>query len=720
MFSGRKSSRGSRVITSTRPISSYSRAKYHENKLHGIARPSIDNLIEQLSKQYLNEKEVRKDNLYSNTLKHIKNNITLSIMASTKARAQGNPEIALQKAKEAKKFLDELQDTIFKFNKEENMNVFNETKYLVMMQLADAYTYNEMYENSLKIYEKLAKDKNNKMKHSIELCIGNIYMAQHKYEDAIKHFNYGLVYLGDDMSKLKARFHYCSGMAFIELANFHKAMAEFTESMKHDPTIKAGYHLVLCHSVLSSIDSMREAFSNMLHIKVNDNKIEESDILGNLVTIEYRDNCRFIGLAAKIVASKVKNNNIWEEAYIYVQKKLTKTKYYDAINEFEIAYALAYMDHKMTEKAIEKLKRIKQKDTSTMSSVSTNLSYIYLLEKDFEKANYHSEIALQYDKYNVPALVNKGYCLAHDKNFEDARDCFLEAIGIEANCIEALYNLGLVSKRLGLYEKAFNVFEKLSNLIPKSPEVHYELAECLKMVGSERQYINFMNRLINVMPTDPSLWKRIGKAWEKEGNENQALLCFTESYKYSPSDIDVVKWLGEYHLRHHNYERAKDYFGNACLICQKDSKLKLLYGQCYEMLGMMKEALDIYENAYHNDQMNISCIKKIIEISQKIGFQSKCNHYVEVLQEIEQYQESQQDEELSNFNNNNEAQLITQSLLNFTGNISNIPNRWQNVDDLFIPTLTANKYNDSKITTVIADQNSKDIWEDYESNSFLE
>jgi len=51
-------------------------------------------------------------------------------------------------------------------------------------------------------------------------------------------------------------------------------------------------------------------------------------------------------------------------------------------------------------------------------------------------------------------LVNKGNCLYNAEDYDRAKEFFLEAIGVEADCIEAIYNLGLVYKRLNYYNES--------------------------------------------------------------------------------------------------------------------------------------------------------------------------------------------------------------------------------------------------------------------------
>lgn len=53
---------------------------------------------------------------------------------------------------------------------------------------------------------------------------------------------------------------------------------------------------------------------------------------------------------------------------------------------------------------------------------------------------------------------------------------YLEAIGVEADCTEAIFNLGLVCKQMGHYNDGLQAFKKLHRICPKDPQVLFHLA----------------------------------------------------------------------------------------------------------------------------------------------------------------------------------------------------------------------------------------------------
>lgn len=118
---------------------------------------------------------------------------------------------------------------------------------------------------------------------------------------------------------------------------------------------------------------------------------------------------------------------------------------------------MAFLKKKNMEKSIETLKSFEKKDKIMMARVATNISFLYFLEQDFKNAEKYADVAINYDRYNAKALVNRGNCLYVKNEFLRAKEQYLEAIGVEADCIEALYNLAYVNKKLNMFMEALQV-----------------------------------------------------------------------------------------------------------------------------------------------------------------------------------------------------------------------------------------------------------------------
>lgn len=635
MQSTRLSSSRQRPPTSSRPISSRKQAGYVSGGLVTSGGKKILNPLEHVQNSFSQFLEDNKGS-NENQIKNFKKDIYDAIIESSKYLKEDKFDMskALEKAKEAQTHMKNLQDFITSKSLDEPD--FKTIKFTVNMQLADAYKINSNYEDAIKCYKRLINDREFPYPFMIYLELGNINVQQQKYEEAVNNYTMGDNYLKPDANRLKARFSHATGVAQIHMCQYHQALSSFEKAMKLDPNIKTGFNLVLCHSILSSPEDLRDAYNRMIQIKpvTSITDIKEGDELGNQLHVERRDQVRLVMLASRLVAARVSDESNWQEGYDYVFNKLKQSKFPEASGEFEVTYSLAYIKHKKAKKAIEMLRGIRRKDPQLMALAATNLSFLYYLEHDFENADKYANIALENDKYNAQALVNKGNCLMHAGKDDDARDQYLEAIGVEADCVEALYNLGIVSKKLGKYEEALQVFEKLNRIIPKSPEVLFEISDCYEQCGLIPNAIDWLHRLLNVLPTDPAIWSRLGGIWDRDQNEKQAFQCYSESYKYCPSDIEVISWLGMYFRKTRHFDNALKFFERAAALAPKETRYLLMVASCYRNMDMKPEALQVYEKAIQIDPNNKTCLEHLIKLNTEMGDTQKCNYYASLYKDL--------------------------------------------------------------------------------------
>ena len=183
-----------------------------------------------------------------------------------------------------------------------------------------------------------------------------------------------------------------------------------------------------------------------------DKPVGDNDPLKEYLKNKKKEALGYISSAAKIVAPIVEEDII--KGYKYVIEALKTANLPEVESEMEIAKAIYFIKTKEIEKAIESFKAFEKKDKIMMAMASNNISFLYFLENDFKNAESFADLAINHDRYNSKALVNKGNCLFINEDYDRSKEFFLEAIGVEADCIEAIYNLGLVYKRLGYYNES--------------------------------------------------------------------------------------------------------------------------------------------------------------------------------------------------------------------------------------------------------------------------
>ena len=284
------------------------------------------------------------------------------------------------------------------------------------------------------------------------------------------------------------------GLAYVKQKKFGKAIEIYEDVMSDTPDFDIGFNLIVCLYALGEKEKMRTWFERLLMIDIPgideeeqeelqqmqtklgsgaastningaatarangigldkpQSSMNEGDPLKEYLKDKKKEALHYVSSAAKLVAPIIEQDVI--VGYNYVIEALKAANLPEVESEMEIAKSIHYIKNKEIERAIESFKAFEKKDKIMMAMASNNISFLYFLENDFKLAEQFSDLAIQHDRYNSKALVNKGNCLFIKEDYDRAKEFFLEAIGVEADCIEAIYNLGLVYKRLGYYNES--------------------------------------------------------------------------------------------------------------------------------------------------------------------------------------------------------------------------------------------------------------------------
>lgn len=252
----------------------------------------------------------------------------------------------------------------------------------------------------------------------------------------------------------------------MKLGQFQEAISSYESIIKGSPDFQTCFNLLLCLYATGDRTKMKECFVTMIGIEIPGNEEEEedefakkdagnSDLLMEDIKEKKREGLKYIVDSAKLIASKIEDDEV--AGFDWIIETLKTSNYPEIESEIEICKAMSFLKKKNIEKAIDCLKGFEKKDKTLMARAASNISFLYFLENDTKNAEKYSEIAINYDRYNAKALVNRGNCLYMKNEFLRAKEQYLEAIGVEADCIEALYNLAYVNKKLHMFNEALQV-----------------------------------------------------------------------------------------------------------------------------------------------------------------------------------------------------------------------------------------------------------------------
>lgn len=98
------------------------------------------------------------------------------------------------------------------------------------------------------------------------------------------------------------------------------------------------------------------------------------------------------------------------------------------------------------------------------ATACTNLSFLYLLQQDYETAKRYADEAMQVNRYSMGALMNKGSVLYFNGDYEHALEHYREVLSNHSTSLEAYFNVALVEKKLGNYDRALDALFRLRSL----------------------------------------------------------------------------------------------------------------------------------------------------------------------------------------------------------------------------------------------------------------
>lgn len=558
----------------------------------------------------------KSDNSFEEKAKEMEKKVHKLIEESANAIVAKDMLTGLEKAKEAGK----AERALCKFRESHNLadQINLDLTYSICFNLANAHYHNKNYEEALNTYQLIVKNKQYPQSGRLRVNMGNIYFEQKKYPQAIKMYRMSLDQIPANSKELRNKIIRNIGNSFVKLGQFQDAIENFDLIMNTSPEIQSAFNLLLCLYARGDKEKLRKHFLKMLSIEISgmteddeekatgnanlksprDDLINEKEDLLKQELIHKLENFNDCVLnSARLIASMIDEKNDWENGYKWLIEQL-RTDYDQVLSKFEIDLSMMYMKKRRYEDAISLLKSFERKDLSLRAIAGTNLSFIYFLEGDYIQAEKHADAAIRSDRYNAKALVNKGNCLFVNGELGRAREMYLEAVGVEADCIEAIYNLGLVNLKLNNVQEAQSAFDKLNTTLPSMPEALFHLGSIYERNGNQEDLLHAAKTyqlLLNKVPGDPTIYCKLGQIYEKLQDDNTACHWHTEAHRSYPVNLNVTSWLGVWYVKREMYEQAIEYFQQASMVQPGEIKWQLMVTSCYRRLGDLYKALELYQ-----------------------------------------------------------------------------------------------------------------------------
>lgn len=609
-------------------------------------------------------------------LREMEREIHRLVEESALTREKGEVAQALEKAKEAGKRERQLCRLRDQQGMLEQLNV--DLTYAVCLNLAIQQQAGGNDQEAYTIYSQIVKNKQYPYAGRFRVNMGNICFAQGRYPTAIKMYRMALDQIPANVQGIRFKILRNIGHAFFAMRQFTDAAESYENLLSQDGQFldfMTGFNLILCYYALGDKEKMQQGFVRMLSIQQvgledadDENEDPDSPVVGAAgkafeeldkgvdamdkddalredIKKRQRDAARYILNAAQLIAPTIEKTAV--AGFDWVIDALTKNGFPGIGSELEIGKASYHLRRKEFDAAIDILKRFERKDASLMARAATNLSFLYFLEGDFLQAERYADVAVKADRYNSRALVNKGNCLFVAAEFDRAKEVYLESIGVSADCLEAIYNLGIVNVHTGRHQEAMLAFDKLNSITHHNCEVMWQLGDLYEKLGDNTKAHEWFSLVVTEgkgRPTDPGALARIANLFAKQDDETQSFHYNLESYRYWPVDLNVITWLGIYYVKQELYEQAIPYFQRAADVQPLESKWLLMVASCHRRMNAYPQALALYEEIHRRFPRDMECLRYLVTICKELNIPHE--HHATALRKLERLEEAQQAQQM--------------------------------------------------------------------------
>ena len=224
--------------------------------------------------------------------------------------------------------------------------------------------------------------------------------------------------------------------------------------------------------------------------------------------------------------------------------------------QVQVSKAIEYLKDERFDDAVSMLRlSALQKDGGNNKVHHNNLSFLHFVGSEYAESASMAASAVCLDRYNASALVNRANCLLVFGSMESAKQMYLEAIGVEADCVEAIYNLGVTAKKMGHFKDSLAAFKKLQKMecatkakgcsVGMDPQILFQIGDCHQSLKELGAAIDCFKTVQGVLPSDCSLLVELANLYKVHAKEDTLIFHqFLDSHSVYKPNLAVLSWLG--------------------------------------------------------------------------------------------------------------------------------------------------------------------------------
>jgi len=205
--------------------------------------------------------------------------------------------------------------------------------------------------------------------------------------------------------------------------------------------------------------------------------------------------------------------------------------------------------------------------------------------------------AIRLDPNLAPAWYNKGLSLGKLERYEDAINAFNEAIRLDPNHANAWYSKGNALFSQGNYDEAIKAFDETIRLNPNYANAWNNKGNALHDLGKYDEAIKAFDETIRLDPNHANAWYNKGNALHDLGKYDEAIKCYDEAIRLDPNHANAWNNKGNVFGRQGKYDDAINCFDEAIRLDPNYAEPWYNKGTILEGQGKYDEAIQAYDEA---------------------------------------------------------------------------------------------------------------------------
>ena len=371
-----------------------------------------------------------------------------------------------------------------------------------------------------------------------------------------------------------------------------------------------------------------KAYSLLASILMEENNVEEAQNLYKKASqLDPRDSEIYVNWAISLL--KLKNTNEAFEKFKlavlynptnYIASQMwgialyENYKFDEAIKQFDYTISFNpndFLTHYYLGCCYLKKKDYKQALIPAKKSLLLNtcnietyllISEIYLKLNNKEKCLNTFNDLFKQGLTSPRAIISHGLALKHFKNYQQAKERFLEILLSEPNNLVALYNLALCELCLNNEDAGYNILLNVVDKNPKHVEALYNIGIYNFKHGQLDDAINYLQNVLEISPRAlQNVYFDIANCYAGKQDLEQAIKYYNKNIEYYPNHIESYINLSTIYLETNNFVEAQRKIRTAYKMDKENVFLNYTYAIIHFESKLYKEALDKFEYVLSKD-----------------------------------------------------------------------------------------------------------------------